>query len=112
MNAPRLTAAALGLLALPMAGCRSAPQHAVPGCPHPLAAAFCKVEQFRDGLALEKAQWRTDDDTTELRLMHAKGQAARTTACVDAHVKHAAHHAKVGTKRTLRSVFCWPWRRR
>ena len=104
--------------AFALAGCRGVPQHAVPGCPHPLQVAFCKIENMRDGLALEKAQWRTEDDTTELRMQHAHAHAKATKHCVDAHVKHSvkqtAHVARqtaAGAGWTIKRVFCGPWRR-
>ena len=79
-----LTAAVL------LAGCMNAPQCAPPGCEHPVAIAYRKVEQFRDGLALEKAQWRSEHDTTELRLIHAHNHAEATADCV----KQTAHRTK------------------
>ena len=111
-------AAAIATAVAVSSGCHCYPQQAVPGCPHPMQAAFCKIENMRDGLALEKAQWRTEDDTTELRLQHAHAKVKQTKHCVDAHAKHAVRQTAATVKQTtavagwsLRRVFCGPWRR-
>lgn len=86
-----------------LCGCMNTPQCAPPGCEHPVSIAYRKVEQFRDGLALEKAQWRSEHDTTELRLIHAHGHAKATTACV----KDTAGRVKSGVfHRVRRAWWC------
>ena len=85
-----IAAAILATILAVTTGCMHSPQSASPGCQHPIAIAYEKVEQFRDGMALEKAQWRSDHDTTELRLIHAHGHVKQTTQCV----KNTTHCVK------------------
>lgn len=61
-------------------GCLNVPQHPVEGCVHPVAYTFERVEDLRDGIAMEYGQARFEDDTNELRIDMAKSHVAAKTA--------------------------------
>ena len=50
-----------------LSGCFGAPQHPVPGFTHPAIEIRERVDEFQEGIALEKAHKRTIDDDFQLR---------------------------------------------
>ena len=74
------TVATIGCFAL--AGCFFAPQHEVCHFTHPAIELKNRVEEFQDGLCLEKAHKTTIDDDFQIRGNVAKQKGQQMVQCV------------------------------